>query len=584
MKNLLIAFDPDEPAQSREVAALAEQSGPGWSIALVPLADDDDAPLMDIGQPPDILLGYAPGPIKVVRAHAEALGWQAPIIARWLPTWPADLDRFHPLYDRVDGVVFADRLYWEHLGQLPRTDAVGPGVDVKLLPAPPTDRILWVGAEDPTQWSAFEVAPRQMELVSDIAGCPIDVLTVERAKEIADDRDRLREWLESGSIVVCAHRRCDLPMILLDAAGAGRSIVCAADADPDHLVNDGVNGRVFERSVVTDDTRASVIDAIRAVLANRAAWSSQMHEDLSDWSWESRADTFFSTLRGLAEGTAPPVTIGHSTTTDLRDAVTVFVTTVGAPSFDACERHLDHQDCRFRREVIRNVAPMSAAFQCMLDRCETPYYAQVDENMLLYPWAVRALHAAISQEADTIALVVAYLHDAHLGKVVQGVKIFRHRVAQCYPLLDEGSFEFSQLDRMQADGYGYRILPPVPNNRSARNQSGPFGLHGTHSIQRSVYERYLTVARERIRRPEKQKWLEAETAEFINRFFETRDPLDLYAFVGVLSGTLLGAAHDFSKDFREYDTLPGFRQLQDLIDDIEAASRGAKRHRSKARE
>src|SRR5690348_11399473 len=78
---------------------------------------------------------------------------------------------------------------------------------------------------------------------------------------------------------------------------------------------------------------------------------------------------------------------------DLSAEVTAFVLTVGAPSFDECMRRLDRQDCRFRREVIDHVAPMSQALQCMLDRCETPYFIQVDEDMLLYPHAVRTLHA-----------------------------------------------------------------------------------------------------------------------------------------------------------------------------------------------
>jgi hypothetical protein len=68
---------------------------------------------------------------------------------------------------------------------------------------------------------------------------------------------------------------------------------------------------------------------------------------------------------------------------DLRSDVTVFVLTVGAPSFAECMQRLDAQDCRFTREVIENVAPMSRALQCMLDRCHTPSFVQIDEDMLL---------------------------------------------------------------------------------------------------------------------------------------------------------------------------------------------------------
>ena len=67
-------------------------------------------------------------------------------------------------------------------------------------------------------------------------------------------------------------------------------------------------------------------------------------------------------------GSKPPM--------DLTDLVTVFVTTVGDKAYPHCIEALDCQDSRFRFAAIENVAPMSAAFQRMIDDCETPYYVQ----------------------------------------------------------------------------------------------------------------------------------------------------------------------------------------------------------------
>jgi hypothetical protein len=64
---------------------------------------------------------------------------------------------------------------------------------------------------------------------------------------------------------------------------------------------------------------------------------------------------------------------GSPDSIDLTTDVTVFVTTVGVPSFPDC---IERQDCRFRLRVIERVAPMSAAFQAMLDQCDTPYYVR----------------------------------------------------------------------------------------------------------------------------------------------------------------------------------------------------------------
>ena len=74
---------------------------------------------------------------------------------------------------------------------------------------------------------------------------------------------------------------------------------------------------------------------------------------------------------------------------DISDLVTVFVSTVGYPTFESCIENLQRQDCIFELNVIDHVAPMSAAFQRMLEECVTPYFVQVDEDMLLYPGAVR---------------------------------------------------------------------------------------------------------------------------------------------------------------------------------------------------
>jgi len=61
---------------------------------------------------------------------------------------------------------------------------------------------------------------------------------------------------------------------------------------------------------------------------------------------------------------------------------------VGYPTFEKCLEHLSVQDSTFPLKIIDRVAPMSAALQRMMDQCTTPYYAQVDEDMLLYPHPV----------------------------------------------------------------------------------------------------------------------------------------------------------------------------------------------------
>ena len=126
-----------------------------------------------------------------------------------------------------------------------------------------------------------------------------------------------------------------------------------------------------------------------------------MQRDIRAWGWPARSAGFYDMFRarsGRAARAAPRRRAGGATQgrRDLSEQLTVFVTTVGAPSYAACRQHLRAQDCAFRLQVIDRVAPMSAAFQRMLDDCRTPFFVQVDEDMLLYPHAVRTLYERIA--------------------------------------------------------------------------------------------------------------------------------------------------------------------------------------------
>lgn len=71
---------------------------------------------------------------------------------------------------------------------------------------------------------------------------------------------------------------------------------------------------------------------------------------------------------------------------------TVFVTTIGdQANFDGCLAHLECQTLGCHVEVIDRVVPMSAAFQQMHEQCKTPFYVQLDEDMILVPEAVQQL-------------------------------------------------------------------------------------------------------------------------------------------------------------------------------------------------
>jgi len=260
----------------------------------------------------------------------------------------------------------------------------------------------------------------------------------------------------------------------------------------------------------------------------------------------------------------------HSAGPDLSQAVTVYVTTVGAPTFAACMAHLREQDCRFPLHVIDHVAPMTAAFQRMLDTCRTPYYVQVDEDMLLYPHAVRALYERIEATAPNVALYAADLYDVHLERCIIGVKIFRHEIVRRYPLVSVDGFETRQVAELLADGY--RIMRAEPGISPVDGQT--LGMHGTGYTPELIYERYANLERRRrTHHPPQLHWFGEYPETFLKRFLEEPSEKNFFALMGVVAGVLASRhGKGKSKDYRSYSGLPGFQALRAFLADCERST------------
>ena len=92
---------------------------------------------------------------------------------------------------------------------------------------------------------------------------------------------------------------------------------------------------------------------------------------------------------------------------NIADEVTIFVISAGNnPNYDACLMAIHSQSCVMRDgvrvEEIRNVAPMSRAFQEMISRCKTRYYVQVDHVDDKFIVSIHGLRASITAKAREI--------------------------------------------------------------------------------------------------------------------------------------------------------------------------------------
>lgn len=84
-----------------------------------------------------------------------------------------------------------------------------------------------------------------------------------------------------------------------------------------------------------------------------------------------------------------------------RDDLTIFILTTGEESLDECMDSIKRQrlsdNTEIKIEVIKDVYPVHVAFNEMHRRCRTPYFIQVDADVILKDGAIDALYQAIKR-------------------------------------------------------------------------------------------------------------------------------------------------------------------------------------------
>jgi MoaA/NifB/PqqE/SkfB family radical SAM enzyme len=253
---------------------------------------------------------------------------------------------------------------------------------------------------------------------------------------------------------------------------------------------------------------------------------------------------------------------------DTRSELTVFLITVGEPSFTDARQALEKQDCLFNLDVVWNVAPMSAAFQQMLDRCKTQYYIQVDADMVLKPHAVRTMYEAIRQtDGSKTAMLCWPLYDVHLERTLLGVKAYQHSIFRQYPYTDTQSCEMDQLSRLRADGYKFDVIwGKWSDHMGHLDKDDPrvLGLHGTKYTPRQAFERYRDLM-QKARFIGGSDWVYSWPSRFLQRIAPDID-VETDENLWSLMGAAVGLMSDKSevrgeKDYREYAKMKDYGEV-----------------------
>ncbi len=562
MLDLLIIYDVEGWAYHYRALALARHAPSDFRVRLAAFNRFDPATEDEHGVNVKKILGdTAPDVIFILCRHEVAYlrqtlldrGWPTRLVASWNTGWPDQRQAFHALLQQADRVIVNNKEFWEQAGRLPQTHHISNGVELQTfrLTRPPeirSPRVLWCGSAYHRCIKGYDdyIVPLFERLRAEGIECEAR-LSESRAPDRLDP-DEMAQWYNEGTILVVASETEGTPNTALEAAACGCTVVSTRVGNMPELLRHNENGIVVDRDLedLYEGVRQAVTDYIRL--------TRELQRDICQWDWAIRSKQFFRVFRE-AVAVNPDFRVPvPDLRPDLSAEMTVYVSTVGAASFHDCLAHLKCQDCRFRLQVIENVSPMSTAFQFMLDQCQTPYYIQVDEDMILKPWAVRALHHWIRSAPPDVALVAAWLWDVHLGLEIQAVKAYRHEIVRRYPYANVQSCEKNQLHRLREDGYRH-MLPQ--ESESHEYGAWTLGLHGTHYDPQTIYERYSTLMQRMRHHPVNLAWFSPYAGEFLDRFLSDPCELNLMALMGLLAGRLTEGSPGGEKDFNRYAESPG---------------------------
>lgn len=224
--------------------------------------------------------------------------------------------------------------------------------------------------------------------------------------------------------------------------------------------------------------------------------------------------------------------------------LTIFIITTDEPSFESCKQSIELQmDDSMCLKVISNTFPMWRAFQRMLDECDTPFFVQVDADMLLYQRTVEFLKHSITKASENTAIVVGWLWDVDVERPILGVKIYNHKICVNFPYEDSVSCEMTQLDRMKKHGFTLDVLDLPKNSETC------FGLHYPSQTPEMAFRRWERNMM-KVRKLPWMDWLNIYPPRLFRKMIENPSDQILRAKVfGAMSGLSVSLIEDTEADY-----------------------------------
>lgn len=431
------------------------------------------------------------------------------------------------------------------------------GVDTDMF-KPKKFIVGWTGKSDWGKWYQ-DASFKGVELIRQAVDGLDDVsLLIQDAsiKQISHENMK-SEFFDKIDCYICASKQEGTPNTVLEALSCGIPVISTNVG----IVPKLENVQIIERTV----------ESIKqAILTVRTKENSRRQQIVDNWDWSIKVlnfDALLCDMLGL------PVNLNITpkfkkediiakpriTKENLSTEVTIFVITVDrkGTNFKECIKHLEDQNSIFDIIIIEGIAPMDRAFNEMIKRCKTPFFIQVDDDMMLNQDAVFYLHDKIKNAKINTAIIASPLRDTHLQRTIMGVKIYDHDIIKKYPFTNSYSCEISQFQKFTQDGF--RIVTDWQPSNEFEN-SKFIGRHGENYTPFTAYERYYRLFRKQNLTGQ-MIWVEEWLQTFLSRYKQKKDKIDLFSFYGAVVGFLSEKQETGEKDFTKYNEVEGYNEL-----------------------
>ena len=176
--------------------------------------------------------------------------------------------------------------------------------------------------------------------------------------------------------------------------------------------------------------------------------------------------------------------------------ITIFLITIQSHQLEFSLESINKLDPNYPViiNVIMNISPTNRAYNQMRERCTTPYFIQLDEDMELREDAIQICMNQIekSRRAHKTFLHTFKLIDTELGignpPIIDCLKLYNNQIMQKYPTYNNGDSPVSSVD--------YLWHAPVLNDGHIINTTCIIiGTHGNHRSNYDIFLRYCKITK-----------------------------------------------------------------------------------------